>query len=114
MSSEAQQYKAQGNAAFAKGDNQQAVLHFTKAIELDPNDHVFFSNRSAAYAAMSDYENALKDAETCVKLAPQWAKGYSRQGLALFNLKKFDEAKQVSVQKNICIPYFKVNLPGLF
>jgi stress-induced-phosphoprotein 1 len=99
MSTEAQQLKAQGNAAFSKGDNQEAVTWFTKAIALDPTDHVFFSNRSAAYAAMSDYDNALKDAESCVKLAPTWAKGYSRLGLALFNLKKYDDAKKVMLAK---------------
>jgi stress-induced-phosphoprotein 1 len=95
MSSEAQQFKTQGNAAFSAGDNAEAVKCFTRAIELDANDHVFFSNRSAAYAAMGDYEAALRDAEACVSLAPQWAKGYSRQGLALFNLKKYEDAKNV-------------------
>ena len=58
----AQSFKAQGNAAFKKGDNSAAVSFYTQAIELDPDDHVFFSNRSAAYLAMGGAKSkALKE-----------------------------------------------------
>jgi stress-induced-phosphoprotein 1 len=39
-----------------------AVDAFTKAIELNPSDHVFYSNRSGAYASLQDYDSALEDA----------------------------------------------------
>lgn len=71
---QAQEEKAKGNAAFQKGDFDVAVKHFTKAIELSPSDAVLYSNRSGAYASLKDFEKALKDAETCVKLKPDWAK----------------------------------------
>ena len=35
---------------------------------------------------MQNFEKAAADAEACVKLAPQWSKGYSRLGLARFKL----------------------------
>ncbi|CDJ49419.1 Hsc70/Hsp90-organizing protein, putative [Eimeria brunetti] len=99
---QAQEEKAKGNAAFQKGDFDSAVKHFTKAIELSPSDHVLYSNRSGAYASLKDYEKALKDAETCVKLKPDWPKGYSRKGLAEFNLGRLREAA-ASYEKGLAL-----------
>lgn len=85
--------KGRGNKAFAAGDFETAVTEFSAAIEFNPDDHVFYSNRSGAYASMGKYDEALVDAEACIKTNPAWAKGYSRKGLALLNLKQAAEAK---------------------
>jgi len=85
--------KGRGNAAFSKGDFETAITEFTEAIKQDATDHVFYSNRSGAYASLSKYDEALTDATKCVETKPSWAKGYSRKGLALLKLKKVDEAK---------------------
>lgn len=66
-----------------------------QAIELDPSQHVYFSNRSAAYLSKKDADSALADAEQCIKLNPSWAKGYSRKGAALHALKQYKEAEEV-------------------
>ncbi len=52
------------------------------------------SNRSGAYAAMKNYDLALQDAEKCVALNGAFVKGYSRKGLALFNLGQVAAAKE--------------------
>lgn len=70
----------------------EAIAAYTKAIELDSTDHVFFSNRSAAYLSKGDAENALADGEKCIEISPQWAKGYSRKGAALHSLKRYNDA----------------------
>lgn len=49
-----------------------------------PPDHVFFSNRSASYASLEQYKEAIADAEKCIELNPSWGKGYTRLGLAKF------------------------------
>jgi stress-induced-phosphoprotein 1 len=85
--------KARGNAAFTKGDFETAVTEFTAAIGFNPNDHVFFSNRSGAYASLKQFDKALEDADACIQLKPDWAKGYGRKGLALSNLRQWEEAK---------------------
>ena len=92
--------QAKGNAAFSARDYAAAVAAFSEAIaaalssSLDgaPPSHVLFSNRSAALASLEKYDDALADARKCVELAPTWAKGYSRLGLALFKLGKDEEA----------------------
>lgn len=65
---------------------------YSKAIELDKTNHIYFSNRSAAYLTKNDATKALDDANTCLELNPDFEKGYSRKGAALQGLKKFDEA----------------------
>ncbi|KAG1699450.1 hypothetical protein DVH05_012865 [Phytophthora capsici] len=68
---------------------------YTRAIELDPDNAVYYSNRSAAYLAMGDARGkALKDAEKCIELKPDWWKGYSRKGAAEHALQRFDAARK--------------------
>jgi len=90
----AQAAKAKGNAAFQAKGYEEAIKHFTEAIGFDPSDHVFFSNRSACYASLEQYEKALEDGTQCVALKPDWPKGYTRKGLAEFFLKKYDDAAE--------------------
>ncbi|KAG7391512.1 DnaJ (Hsp40), sub C, member 8 [Phytophthora pseudosyringae] len=90
----AEGFKAQGNELLAAGQLQDAVEMYTRAIELDPDNAVYLSNRSAAYLAMGDARGkALKDAERCVELRPRWWKGYSRKGAAQHALLRFDAAR---------------------
>jgi stress-induced-phosphoprotein 1 len=85
---------------------------FSKGIELDPKNHVLWSNRSAAKAGKKDWEGALTDAEQvnslcyaftfrsphitvacqCINVNASWAKGYARKGAALHGTKRYDEA----------------------
>ncbi|KAF3913940.1 hypothetical protein ABW21_db0206485 [Orbilia brochopaga] len=75
--------KAQGNAAFAAKDFPKAIDFFTQAIELDPSNHVFYSNRSGSHASLKQFDEALKDATKCTEIKPDWSKGWSRKGAAL-------------------------------
>ena len=68
------------------------MKHFTDAIGVDAANHVFYSNRSAAYAALNDFDAALNDAEKTVAIKPDWVKGHSRKGAALYGLKRYDDA----------------------
>eukprot|EP01031_Cornospumella_fuschlensis_P017867 gene17867-21861_t len=88
----ANSYKDQGNTAFQAGDVELAISLFTQAIDLDPDNHVFYSNRSAAYMKKDSISKALYDAEKCVELAPDWAKGYNRLGVAQQSLGRFEAA----------------------
>ena len=82
--------QAKGNAAFSAGNFDEAVGLFTGAIGADPANHVLYSNRSAAYASMSQYDKALEDAKKVVELRPDWPKGYSRVGAAAHGLRRWE------------------------
>ena len=70
----ASEFKEKGNQALAAGREKEAVEHYSSAIALDSTNHVFFSNRSAAYCKLQQYEKALEDANECIKLNPTWSK----------------------------------------
>ncbi|KAK6387376.1 uncharacterized protein PV06_04980 [Exophiala oligosperma] len=78
--------KAEGNKAFAAKDFNLAVEKFSQAIELDPSNHVLYSNRSGAYASLKDYQHALEDANKTTELKSDWAKGWGRKGAAQHGL----------------------------
>ncbi|CAL1702062.1 unnamed protein product [Somion occarium] len=84
--------KDQGNKAFQAKDYDKAVELFSKAIDLEPENFVLWSNRSAAKAAKKQYSAALEDAEKCISVNPSWSKGYARKGAALHGLRRYDEA----------------------
>jgi len=86
--------KKKGNTFFASKDYEKAIEEYTKAIKLYDKDHSYYSNRSACYAAIDKFDEALADGNKCVELKPDWAKGYGRVGYALFKLDKLEEAKQ--------------------
>ncbi|KAI9226041.1 MAG: heat shock protein STI-like protein [Piptocephalis tieghemiana] len=90
--STADELKAQGNKAFSAGQFDEAVSLFTKAIEVDPTNHVFYSNRSASYASLRKYNEALEDANKVISMKPDWPKGYSRKGAALLGQSKYEDA----------------------
>lgn len=92
--SDATELKNKGNKAFQDGDFEVAIECFTKAIQINPSDHVFYSNRSASYASLKKYQEALEDAEKCVQLKPDWSKGYVRKGLAEFYLEDYENAEK--------------------
>ncbi|PSK60310.1 Heat shock protein sti1 [Elsinoe australis] len=75
--------KAEGNKLFAAKDFQGAIEKFSQAIELDPQNHVLYSNRSGAYASLRDYEHAFEDAKKTTEVKPDWSKGWGRKGAAL-------------------------------
>ena len=95
MSRSASDYKNEGNAHLQAKNFDEAIKSYSLAIELDPKDHVFFSNRSAAYLSKGDAQNALKDGEQCILLNSSFVKGYSRKGAALHALKRYDDAIKV-------------------
>lgn len=43
------QFKNLGNEAFKNKKYQEAITYFNQAIECNPNDHTFFSNRASCY-----------------------------------------------------------------
>ncbi|RLN52402.1 hypothetical protein BBP00_00009628 [Phytophthora kernoviae] len=84
--------KNEGNDAFKAQDYPTAIAKYTEAVEIDSSNHVYFSNRSAAYSGWSKFQEAADDAAECIRINPKFVKGYHRHGVALKGLKKYEEA----------------------
>lgn len=92
MSAQAEKYKEQGNDEFKKGNFDKAIEFYTYATEMDPRNHVFFTNRALCYEKMKKYDKALRDAEKSTQLNKDWEKGHYRRGVALRELGRYVEA----------------------
>ncbi|XP_063923669.1 tetratricopeptide repeat protein 28 isoform X2 [Zophobas morio] len=82
----------QSNAACQNGDFATAVALYTDALQLDPTNHILYSNRSAAKLKQGLFAQALQDAITARELCPTWPKAYYRQGVALQCLGRHGDA----------------------
>jgi len=81
-----------GNEAFAAKEFPKAVQYYTQAIQKEPRNHVFFSNRSASYAGLEQWDKAAEDAKECIRLDPSFVKGYYRLATAQSELQEHDAA----------------------
>lgn len=89
---QAEAKRQEGNAAFKANDFLQAALYYTEAIELCPDLHLAWANRAQCFLHTGQPEKALTDATRCTELAPDYAKGWFRMGIALHALRRFGEA----------------------
>lgn len=98
----ADKWKELGNTAFKEKNWTEAKNCFSKAIELNPDNEIFYSNRSAAELYLRSYEGALKDAEKAISLKPEWSRAYQRKGAVLLQTGKYAEAIE-TLQKGLSL-----------
>ncbi|XP_070375689.1 small glutamine-rich tetratricopeptide repeat-containing protein beta isoform X4 [Equus asinus] len=88
----ADQLKDEGNNHMKEENYAAAVDCYTRAIELDPNNAVYYCNRAAAQSKLGHYTDAIKDCEKAIAIDSKYSKAYGRMGLALTAMNKFEEA----------------------
>jgi len=94
--------KKLGNEAYEAKDYPEAIKLYTEAIELDPENHVYYSNRSVAYGMNKDWGKAKEDAEMCISKDKTFIKGYFRLCNSLLELKDLDGAIE-ALQKGLSV-----------
>ncbi|XP_012863333.1 tetratricopeptide repeat protein 28 [Echinops telfairi] len=82
----------QSNQACHDGDFHTAIVLYNEALAADPQNCILYSNRSAAYVKIQQYDKALDDAIKARLLNPKWPKAYFRQGVALQYLGRHADA----------------------
>ena len=60
------------------------MKHYTEALargppKVNPEAHKLYSNRAACYTKLGAWDAGLKDADECIALKPDFAKGYVRK-----------------------------------
>lgn len=89
---EAEQFKLKGNECFKRKVYEKAIEWYSKAIQLDGTQYIYWSNRSASYIGIKEYHKALEDAERCIQLNPTWPKSFYRAAVALSLLGSYEDA----------------------
>lgn len=84
--------KNEANVAFKEKHFPQAVVGYTKAINLDPNNAVYYSNRAFAHIKLENFGSAISDATKSLELDSTYVKAYYRRGDAQFALGHFKES----------------------
>ncbi|XP_058834454.1 uncharacterized protein LOC131691809 [Topomyia yanbarensis] len=88
----ADELKEEGNKCVKAANFTEAILHYTHAIKLNPNDPILFSNRSLAFLKMQQYYYANEDADKAIALNPTWAKGYYRKAEVYIAVGQYETA----------------------
>ncbi|KAH8693245.1 putative Hsc70 cochaperone [Talaromyces proteolyticus] len=83
---ESDKLKSEGNAAMGRKEYDAAVDFYTQALAIAPSNPIYLSNRAAAYSASGQHAKAATDAELAVNVDAQYARAWSRLGLARYEL----------------------------
>ncbi|XP_028672046.1 small glutamine-rich tetratricopeptide repeat-containing protein alpha [Erpetoichthys calabaricus] len=89
---EAERLKTEGNEQMKAENFSGAVDFYSRALELNPNNAVYYCNRAAALSKLGNYAGAVQDCEQAISIDPNYSKAYGRMGLALSSLNKHSEA----------------------
>ncbi|XP_056322127.1 small glutamine-rich tetratricopeptide repeat-containing protein beta isoform X3 [Danio aesculapii] len=87
-----EQESLEGNNHMKEENYSSAVDCYTKAIELDQRNAVYYCNRAAAHSKLENYTEAMGDCERAIAIDPSYSKAYGRMGLALTSMSKYPEA----------------------
>nr|XP_008540866.1 PREDICTED: serine/threonine-protein phosphatase 5 [Equus przewalskii] len=88
----AEELKTQANDYFKAKDYENAIKFYSQAIELNPNNAIYYGNRSLAYLRTECYGYALADATRAIELDKKYIKGYYRRAASNMALGKFRAA----------------------
>lgn len=90
--STALEWKNRGNELFSQDDIDGALNAYSKAIELEPENAVYYSNRAAAYTFKRDFAKGVADAQKAIELNKVYPKAWIRLGIAEYSRGDFTKA----------------------
>ena len=76
-------------AQYSNGNYIAAITNYSKAIDMDPNDYMAFSNRGLAKYNLNDYAGAIADFTKAIDIEPNTSFNYNNRGSAKENLKDY-------------------------
>ncbi|KAH7940061.1 hypothetical protein HPB52_020615 [Rhipicephalus sanguineus] len=92
--------KEAGNAAYRKREFDAALQHYDKAIELDPTDMSFRTNKAAVYFEQKDYQKCIAECNQAIEVGREnradfklIAKAYARMAGAYVKLEDYPNAR---------------------
>jgi len=87
-----EELRLKGNEYFKQRDYEEAALHYTDAINVQPSA-VLYSNRAACYIQLREFGKGLADGIKSLELDPDFVKGYYRAAQCLEAQGEFSSAR---------------------
>ena len=69
-----------------------AITHYTEAIDLNPENVGAYNNRGIVYCSIGDFEASIEDFNRAIDLSPEDARVYNNRGSAYFGKSDFEAA----------------------
>lgn len=91
--SDPQMHTMKGYALRKLSNSEQAIIHDSKAIAIEPNP-VRYANRAMAYLSIGNYSAALDDGEAATRIMTNYSTGYAIKSLAYLYTGNITEAKR--------------------
>lgn len=88
----AEESKKQGNSLLGQGLYKEAADAYTRAIEFDPTNAIYYSNRSVAKTHLNLHDEAIADNQLALQRDPQYSKAWHRLGKSQATLGQHQEA----------------------
>jgi tetratricopeptide (TPR) repeat protein len=82
-------YRKRGFAFRSLNQFEQAIIDYTRAIELDPTYARAYASRGSAYRRLKEYERAMQDYNRALELEPNYAWAYCGRGETYRLLKEY-------------------------
>lgn len=81
-----------GDAYSLMEEDKTSLIHYGKALELDPEDAVTLNNRANSLERLGRYREALLDLEKAIAIRPKLFEAHCSRGVVLFKLGKRADA----------------------
>jgi tetratricopeptide (TPR) repeat protein/beta-lactamase regulating signal transducer with metallopeptidase domain len=109
-SEDAAAYISRGVSCFKKGQIEDAIADFDKAIDLDPGKAVAYVARGSAYYELDQLDNAISDYSKAIEINPDFAVAYQNRGSVYYRLGQLDNAicdydKAIEINPDFAVAY---------
>ena len=75
-----------------RGEYDQAISEFNKALEINPKDSGAYNNRGAAYMNKGQYDQAISDYTKSLEINPKDGGVYNSRGRAYYFIGKYEKS----------------------
>jgi tetratricopeptide (TPR) repeat protein len=90
----ASSYNIMGIIAYKRDNNFNSISYFTKAIDSDPTNDIFYFNRAAVYRdKKQDYAAAIEDITNAISINPSQADYYYHRGALYMAIEDYKNAR---------------------
>lgn len=102
-----------GEAAFAKNEYDEAIKHYSRALELDPQKYHAALFVGDSYFAKKDFPNAIVWYDRAIAIDPNMETAYRYEADLLIKSGEMEKARNRSIQAVVANPYTQITWRSL-